>query len=44
MKGDPFPVDLDKLWRELGIGVEDDAIVYDDDAPFAAIRKSLLKG
>jgi len=42
MKGDPFPVDLGKLWQELGIGIEDDAIVYDDDAPLAPIRKSML--
>ncbi len=37
-------VDLDKLWRELGISVENDAIVYDDDAPLAHIRKAMLKG
>jgi len=43
MKGDPYPVDLDKLWRELGISVDNDAIVYDDDAPLAYIRKAMLK-
>ncbi|MDC1286597.1 hypothetical protein N8198_01800 [Gammaproteobacteria bacterium] len=43
MKAAPFPVDLDKLWQELGIRVEGDAIVYDNDAPLAHIRKTLLK-
>ena len=43
MKAAPFPVDLDKLWRELGVGFENDEIVYDDDAPLAHIRKRMLK-
>jgi hypothetical protein len=44
MKGDPFPVDLDRLWRDLGVGFDGDIIVYDDSAPLAYIRKALLKG
>jgi hypothetical protein len=36
-------VDLDKLWQELGVGLENGAIVYDDDAPLAHIRKAILK-
>ena len=43
MKADPFPVDLDKLWQELGVGFKNDAIVYDDDAPLAHIRKAMLR-
>jgi hypothetical protein len=43
MKADPFPVDLERLWRDLGVGVKNDAIVYNDDAPLAHIRKALLK-
>ena len=43
MKTDPYPVNLDKLWVELGVGFKDDAIVYDDNAPLAHIRKALLK-
>jgi hypothetical protein len=43
MKTDPSPVDLNKLWVELGVGFKDDEIVYDDDAPLAHIRKALLK-
>ena len=42
MKVDPFRVDLDKLWQELDVGFELDAIVY-DDAPLAHIRKAMLK-
>jgi hypothetical protein len=43
MKANPFPVDLEQLWRDLGVGFEGDTIVYDDDAPLAYIRKALLK-
>jgi hypothetical protein len=43
MKADPYPVDLDALWRKLGVGMQDDRVVYDDDAPMAYIRKQLLK-
>ncbi|HKJ53437.1 MAG TPA: hypothetical protein VKB27_18230 [Gammaproteobacteria bacterium] len=43
MKADPYPVDLDALWRKLGVGMQDDRVVYDDDAPLAYIRKRLFK-
>ena len=43
MKADPFPVDLDKLWRDLGVAFDNDAIVYDDSAPLAHIRRAMLK-
>ena len=43
MKDSPFPVDLDQLWLKLGVAFENDAIVYDEDAPLAYIRKALLK-
>jgi hypothetical protein len=43
MKADPFPVDLNKLWQELGVGFDNDAIVFDDEAPLAHIRKALLR-
>ena len=43
MRADPFPVDLDKLWQELGIDVKDDAIIYNNEAPLAPIREALLK-
>jgi len=43
MKADPHPVDLDALWHKLGVAMHDDRVVYDDDAPLAAIREHLLK-
>jgi hypothetical protein len=43
MRADPFPVDLDKLWQELGIDVKNDAIIYNNEAPLAPIREALLK-
>jgi hypothetical protein len=43
MKAAPYPVDLDQLWLQLGVGVENDEIVYDDEAPLAHIRKAMLK-
>jgi hypothetical protein len=43
MRVDPFPVDLDKLWQELGIDVKNDAIIYNNKAPLAPIREALLK-
>ena len=42
MKAHPHPVDLDQLWRELGVSVDGDAIIYDDDAPMAPVRRALL--
>jgi hypothetical protein len=43
MKSDPYPVDLDQLWQALGVSVDNETIVYDDDAPLAHVRKALLK-
>jgi len=43
MRADPSPVDLDKLWQELGIDVKNDAIIYNNEAPLAPIREALLK-
>ncbi len=43
MKSDPYPVDLDQLWASLGISLENQQVVYNDEAPMAHIRKHLLK-
>lgn len=43
MKAAPYPIDLEALWAELGVGMQNDHVVYDDDAPMADIRKQLLK-
>ena len=42
-KADPYPVDLDALWSSLGVSLENDQVVYNDDAPMAHVRKKLLK-
>jgi hypothetical protein len=41
MKGSPHPVDLDALWRELGVEVNGRSVVFHDDAPLAEIRRSI---
>ncbi len=43
MKHDPYPVDLDALWRALGVKLDGNGVSYDDDAPMAHIRKKLLR-
>jgi hypothetical protein len=43
MKADPYPIDLDALWESLGVAMQDEQVIYDDDAPMAHVRKSLLK-
>ena len=43
MKADPYPVDLEALWKELGVAMQNDRVVYDDNAPMADIRRQLLK-
>lgn len=43
MRADPFPVDLDQLWLDLGVGFEDNRISYDDEAPLAHIRRQMLR-
>lgn len=41
MKNDPMPVDLDDLFRQLGISERTGSIQFNDDAPLAAIRRSI---
>ncbi len=43
MKADPYPVDLAALWQTLGVTLENQQVVYNDQAPMAHIRKRLLK-
>ena len=44
MRASPAPVDLDALWRELGIFFDDGRIAFDDSAPLADIRKKMARG
>lgn len=38
------PVDLDGLWRDLGVRIVDGALELDDDAPLAAVREAIVRG
>jgi len=40
-KDKPASVDLDALWKKLGVSLQDGKVVYDDKAPDAAIRKAI---
>lgn len=39
----PEPVDLEALWKNLGVRVEPGKVVLDDTAPWADIRRSILR-
>ena len=41
MRSTPVQVDLTELWRQLGVSVQDDDVVFDDHAPLAAVRKAI---
>ena len=41
MGENPQTVDLNSLWKELGVGVENGALVLDDKAPLANIREAI---
>ena len=43
MANDPMPVDLDALWKRLGVAVRGGRVVFDDDAPLAAVRKTMTR-
>ncbi len=42
MKDSPHPVDLDQLWKQLGIERHGSTVVLHDDAPLAAVRKAII--
>ena len=41
MKATPVDVDLASLWQRLGVAVNGDQVVFNDDAPLAAIRRAI---
>jgi hypothetical protein len=41
MRDNPMDVDLPALWKQLGIRPENGSLQIQDDAPLAAIRKSI---
>jgi len=42
MRSAPHSVDLDQLWRKLGIERQGVTVILHDDAPLADIRKSII--
>lgn len=44
MKDRPAPVDLDVLWKRLGVALHDGRITFDDAAPLAAVRRAITTG
>jgi hypothetical protein len=41
MRDKPAPMDLDQLWKKLGIRLKDGTVAFDDKAPEASIRKAI---
>ena len=41
MRDAPMNVDLDSLWKQLGVSVENGSAQFHDEAPLAAIRKAI---
>jgi len=41
MKAKPVRTDLNELWRNLGIQVNNNVVTFDDKAPLANIRKAI---
>lgn len=43
MRADPTPLELDGFWQSMGLSLDNNRVVYDDEAPLADIRKRMLK-
>ena len=43
MRVDPYPVDLDKVWQQLGVSTSNKVVSFDDNAELADIRESFFK-
>jgi predicted metalloprotease with PDZ domain len=41
MKASPYPVDLNALWKELGVERKEGLIRFNDSAPLGAIRRAI---
>ena len=41
MGGNPYAPDLDALWRDLGISVQEGRVTFDGSAPLAPIRRAI---
>lgn len=43
MKAAPAPVDLDQLWKDLGVVYSANGCTFDDSAPLAPLRKAITQ-
>jgi len=43
MSDKPDPMDLDALWKKLGVRMEGKTVVFDANAPDAAIREAITQ-
>jgi hypothetical protein len=43
MKATPISPDLDQLWKSLGVERRGETVVFDNSAPFAAIRRAITE-
>lgn len=43
MRAQPAMEDLPGLWKQLGVGREGGQVVFDDQAPLAAVRKAIMR-
>jgi hypothetical protein len=43
MSDAPVPVDLDRIWKELGVEPISGGVRFNDDAPYAAIRRAITR-
>jgi len=41
MGSQPYPVDLQALWKKVGVRMQSNKVVFDDDAPLASLRRSM---
>jgi hypothetical protein len=41
MRDRPMQVDLDSLWKQLGVRIENGAAQFDNNAPLAKIREAI---
>jgi hypothetical protein len=44
MKDAPYPVDLEALFRQLGVSLQGESVVFDERAPLAAVRRAITFG
>ncbi len=41
MRDKPYPVDLDALWKQLGVELRGETVIFHNDAPLAHVRKAI---